>query len=312
MIKENLRVQILNGSLQDYKHHLAGCYKGFYITVTFSSPYYSVRINASPKNDATDTELHTFLEEFKHSHKHLSKAEILKHSILLTITSPNLRKNLSDVLNEIMKPVIDKLIDCAYISGCENCGSDANIPECYEINGTYHYLCSSCVHEVDKSLYENQQISKAQKSNLFAGLIGAFLGALLGCVLWIAIYRLGYIAGIAGAVIGICAMKGYEMLGKHLDKKGVIGCVVVMAAMIYFANRISWAWEAYSALGEYGYTFTECYRYLSEIIEASELTGAYFGDLAIGYVLTALSSFRHIKAAFQTSSGSYTFRKADK
>ena len=54
-------------------------------------------------------------------------------------------------------------------------------------------------------------------------MIGAFLGALLGCVLWIIIYRLGYIAGIAGAVIGICAMKGYEMLGKHLDKKGVIG-----------------------------------------------------------------------------------------
>lgn len=138
-----------------------------------------------------------------------------------------------------------------------------------------------------------QQVTKAQKSNLFSGFIGAFLGALLGCVLWIIIYRLGYIAGIAGAVIGICAMKGYEMLGKHLDKKGVIGSVVIMVVMIYFANRISWAWEAYYALKEYGYTF-------------------YFRDLAIGYLLTVLSSYRNIKAAFQTSTGSYTFKKADK
>lgn len=312
MIKENIRCQILNGSLQDYKHHLAGCYNGFYITMTFSSPYYSVRINASPKNDETDTGFHTFLEEFKRSHKHLSNAEIFQHLILLTVTGPNLRKNLPDVLNEIIKPVIDQLLNCSYTSGCENCGSNASVPECYEINGTYHYLCESCVHEVDKSLYENQQVSKAQKSNLAAGLIGAFLGALLGCVLWIAIYRLGYIAGIAGAVIGICAMKGYEMLGKHLDKKGVVSSVVIMVVMIYFANRISWAWEAYSALGEYGFTFTDCYRSLSEILEVNEVTGAYFGDLAIGYLLTLLSSFRYIKAAFQTSTGSYRFKKADR
>lgn len=312
MIKENIRSQILNGSLQDYKRHLAGCYKGFYITVTFCSPYYTVRINAALKSDETNADLNAFLQELKHSHKHLSKTEIFKNSILLTVTSPNLRKNLPDVLNGIVNPAIDYLSNHFYTSGCENCGSNESTLECYEINGTYHYLCGSCVQEVDKSLYENQQVSRAQKSSLIAGLIGAFLGALLGCVLWIVIYRLGYIAGIAGAVIGICAMKGYEILGKHLDKKGVVSCVMIMVVMIYFANRISWAWEAYSALGEYGFTFTDCYRALLDILELNELTGAYFGDLAIGYLLTAVSSFRYIKAAFQTSSGSYRFKKADR
>lgn len=312
MIKEKLRSQILNGTLQDYKHHLAGRYRGFYITVTFISPYYSVRINASAKNAEGNTALHTLLEGLKHSHKHLAKAEVLEHAIILTIKCPSLGKNFPDILNGIIDPVVNHLISYSYISGCENCGSAASILECYEINGTYHYLCESCAHEIDKSFHENQQVTKAQKSNLFSGLIGALLGALLGCILWVIIYRLGYIAGIAGAVIGICAMKGYEMFGKHLDKKGVIGSVVIMVVMIYFANRISWAWEAYHALKEYGFTFSDSYRSLAEILEASELTGSYFRDLAIGYFLTVLSSFRNIKAAFQTSTGRYTFKKADK
>lgn len=80
---------------------------------------------------------------------------------------------------------------------------------------------------------------------------------------------------MAGAVTGICAMKGYEMFGKHLDKKGVIGSVFIMVVTIFFANKIAWAWEAADALSKYGYTFSGCYRALGEILETSDLTGSY-------------------------------------
>ena len=70
------------------------------------------------------------------------------------------------------------------------------------------------------------------------------------------IYRLGYIAGIAGAVTAICALRGYELLGGHLDRKGVIISTVMMMVMIFFANRLSWTWDAYDALNDEGYTFS--------------------------------------------------------
>lgn len=139
------------------------------------------------------------------------------------------------------------------------------------------------------------------KSNLAAGIVGAFLGALIGCVLWIIIWKLGYIAGIAGFVIGVCALKGYEMLGKSLDIKGAIATVIIMIAMIFFANKLAWSIDAYEALKDYGWTFFDIFRELDYILEESELTSAYTKDLIIGYFLTALSSFKLIIGAFSSA-----------
>lgn len=82
-----------------------------------------------------------------------------------------------------------------------------------------------------------------------------------------------------------------------------------MVIMIFFANKLAWAWEAYDALKEYEFTFFDCFQYLNEILADSELTGSYWGDLAIGYVLTALSSFRNIINAFKASVGSYSVKQ---
>ncbi len=312
MIKEKLRAQILGGSLQDYKMHLAGTYRGFYITVNFVSPQYIVRINASSPNDEGNAALKSFAEQQKAANKHLNKVDIYNHAIVLYIKVPNLAKNLPNVINSAVEPIINYMISGAYSSGCENCGNATEQIACYEINGLHHYICEGCVGEIQGALQEKQDVTKSQKSNLVPGLVGAFLGSLIGCILWVLIYRLGYIAGLAGAVTGICAMKGYEMFGKHLDKKGVIGSVVIMVIMIFFANKIAWAWEAADALSEYGYRFSDCFRAFGEILAASDLTGSYYGDLAIGYVLTLVASYRNIINAFRTSTGSYTIKKADK
>lgn len=309
MVKEKLRVKILDGSLQDYKTYLAGIYKGFYIIAEFRQPYYMVSINATSANDANNEMLSAFLLQHKGTVKQLAKAEANAHSVSLSVAAPNLQKNLPDVLNNSISPIINYLVNGNYTSGCENCGDNMQQLHCYEINGLHHYICETCSKEIEASLQEKQVNIKMRKSQFIPGLIGAFLGALLGAALWILVYRLGYIAGLAGAVTAICALKGYEMFGKHLDKKGVICSIIIMIAMIFFANKIAWAWEAFDALSEYGYTFSDCYRYLGDILEASELTGSYYGDLGIGYFLTLICSLGNIINAFKTSAGSYTMKK---
>ena len=102
--------------------------------------------------------------------------------------------------------------------------------------GDAHILCNNCRGELEVALQNYQQQKRSEKSRLVPGLVGAFLGSLIGCALWVVIYRLGYIAGIAGAVTAICAMKGYEMLGGHLDRKGVAGSAIIMVVMIYFCQ----------------------------------------------------------------------------
>ncbi len=147
-----------------------------------------------------------------------------------------------------------------------------------------------------------QPVVEKPKSNLIAGLVGAFLGSLIGAALWVIIYKVGFIAGIAGAVTTICAMKGYEMFGKSLDKKGVICCVLIAVITIFLANRICWAWlllDEYVAEG-YEITFFDIFP-ITESCLTTEGLGYYAKDLLIGYALTIWASYKDIINAFKSA-----------
>lgn len=309
MLKEKIRAEILGGALQDYKQHMSGSCKGYYVVIEPQQAQYAIKINAYAEDDENNAKLATYLTQKKEEVKEILDVKVGAHYFVLYVKMPNLAKNIPGVVNGVVEPILQYLRTNYYVSGCESCGNTQSVPESYEINGGHHYLCSECAKEVNAALEENQQNMKTKKSKFIPGLVGAFLGSLIGAVLWIIIYRLGYIAGIAGLVTGVCALKGFELLGGHVDRKGVIGSVIIMLVTIFFANKIAWSWEAYIALKEYEYTFSDCFRYLGEILEASELTGSYYADLIIGYVLTFVSSFRNIIAAFKASGGDYTMKK---
>lgn len=308
MYSEKIRSQILDGCLADFPGRLSGIYRGYYVSVQNRNGQFEVKVNASSEQDVNNAGLSRFLANRKTVSKQLLDVQIYTYMVRLLIKGPNLAKNIPTVLNEELMPLFSYLASNGYLSGCEQCGKSDTYVSCYEVNGDAHTLCQNCRGELENALRSHQQQKRTEKSNLVPGLVGAFLGSLIGCVLWVLIGRLGYIAGIAGAVTGICAMKGYELLGKHLDRKGVIGSVIVMIVMIFLANKISWAWEAYSALGDYDWTFSECFRELGFILDSSDLMGSYYADLIIGYLLTAVCSIRSIITAFRTSGGDYTIK----
>lgn len=311
MFNKKICKEILGGCLTDYKKYLSGYYKGFYIMLELIGNRYLITINASSANDPDNQNLKAYLEKHKESIKQLTDITVYPHHVKLYYTAPALIKKMPVTVNTIVEPIINYLIAGRYTSGCQTCGTTTEQISCYEVNGTHHYICNSCSQTIEESLRNQQQDILLKKSNLLGGLVGALLGSLIGCVLWVVIYNLGYIAGIAGAVTGICAMKGYEMLGGSLDKKGVIGSVVIMIIMIFFANKTAWAWDAYSVYKDYGITFFECFRGIGELITESDLTAVYYGNLAAGYLLTALASFGTIKSALKESTGSYSVKKVN-
>lgn len=310
MLNEKLRSKVLDGCLNNSKTYLYGSYKGFYLTIQSDTGQYIIRINASSPFSDNNAQLNAFLQRQKELSKKITNAAAYPNFLTLTLKGPALAKNVPDTLNSHIIPIIDHLVNNQYRSGCEYCGTTEEALACYEINGKTHYLCDACKGDIHAALQEKQEEISAQKSNLAAGLVGAFLGSLIGCILWVLIYKLGYIAGIAGAVTGICAMKGYELLGGHLDKKGVIGSVVIMIIMIYFANKLAWSWEVYDAFKDYGIRFSDVYKGLFEVLTEYELMGSFYGDLAIGYLLTAVASFRSIFNTLKASTGSYTMKKS--
>ena len=139
-------------------------------------------------------------------------------------------------------------------------------------------------------------------SNIALGLVGALIGALIGAALWIVIYQLGYIAGIAGAAIIGFSIKGYVILGRNIDMKGLVFCAVLSIITIYFSHRaafaISYMRTMNEALGSHMSfitAFTNLDKFMETMDAASQALGigdsvtvAYWRDLVVGYVLSAV------------------------
>ncbi len=146
-------------------------------------------------------------------------------------------------------------------------------------------------------------------SNLVLGIVGAVIGALIGAALWIGIYQLGYVAGIAGAAIIGFSIKGYDLLGKRIDTKGVIICVVLSIATIYLSHRAAFSISYMRTMNEYfdthisfATTFANLDKYMKALDTVSQALGegdsvmvAYWRDLFVGYVLSAVVGIPMVK-----------------
>ncbi len=129
---------------------------------------------------------------------------------------------------------------------------------------------------------------KKRRENVAAGLVGAFLGSLIGVACTVIIGQMGYVASISGLVMAVCALKGYEMLGGTLSKKGAVISSVLILLMTFFAHRLTWAIAIASEL-EWG--VLESYRSISHLLERGMLEStAYWGDLAMLYLFTLLGA----------------------
>lgn len=310
MLGNKLCSRLLDGNMTDHKNYISGTCKGFYVTVnTTANGMFSFQISAHSEDDPENAALREFLESYKSTNKQIQSVKVYHNSVTIVSTRTFLAKKIPAHLNEAIMPVIDFLVNHNYLSGCMQCGTqDAQI-ECYEINGVHHYLCESCVSKTETELFDRKQEILSRKSKLLPGIVGALLGSMIGCLVYFLLWQIGYIAAAAGLVTAICAFKGYAMLGGVVDKKGVFACILVMIFAVFFANQLVWAYDAYSVYKEEGFTFFECFRLLRQIIALSDLTGAYYGNLAIAYILTAVGSLGSIINVFKSSTGSYKVKK---
>ena len=87
----------------------------------------------------------------------------------------------------------------------------------------------------------NQMTSAEVKEKVAGGILGAFLGTLIGAICIVLVNQFGYIASISRVVMGVCALKGYQILGKKMSLKGIIICVILMLLMVYISNWFSYA-----------------------------------------------------------------------
>ena len=309
MYSEKVRAELLGGALADHKNHYAGYCRGYYMTVVPQAEGYRVTVNASTPNDPGNAALYAFLERARGENKKIASVGVSPYRFFVVIKAVVSQKKIPEQINGVMDPILGYIANQGYTTGCGCCGTTAATLSCWQANAEILQMCDPCAAQMEQELKNNQKAVKAKKSNFVGGLVGALLGALIGSVVWIIINRLGYIAGVAGLVMVVCAMKGYSLMGGTLDRKGVIVSVLISVVMVYLANKIGWTWAAHNELKEYGLSFFDVFRNLEAILKEVDLMGSYIKDLVIGYLLTAVASFLYIRNALRESTGGFTFKK---
>lgn len=136
--------------------------------------------------------------------------------------------------------------------------------------------------------------------NVPMGLLGALVGAALGGASIILLSQLGYIASISGVILAFCTLKGYELLGKCLSKKGIAVCVILMLITPFLADWIDWAIFLMRDMPEYDLSILDSCILLGELMTEGYVDMfEYVKNLGMIYLFVALGAVGTLKRAIK-------------
>lgn len=168
--------------------------------------------------------------------------------------------------------------------------------------------CSNCGNEIESGAMKCMACGQAvpvetgteRNENVVTGLVGACIGAVIGGISIILLSQLGYIASVSGLILAVCTLKGYELLGGGLSKKGIAVSIILMLVTPYLADRIDWAIVLTQQWVDYGVTFGESFALIPELVaEGAIEQGEYIKNLLMIYGFAVLGAFSTLKNTFK-------------
>lgn len=160
---------------------------------------------------------------------------------------------------------------------CENCGAPVNAqPEAPQVPE---------IHE--------------KPENVLTGVVGAIIGALLGAGAIILLSQIGVVASLSGLVLAVCTLKGYELLGGKLSKRGIFICCLLMAVTPYIADRMDWAIVICREFASEGVTFGVAFAAVHDVIAEADMVGQYLWNLLLIYLFVVMGAFGTLKGLFK-------------
>lgn len=240
-----------------------------------SSYPYQFSVNVSAKNDQnvlTKKECKQFAKENKTVASLILKGNLFTMFIKGKGNQSKLRENVMEALNAFTA----FLQTNRYQNCCQACGKTEDTDVC-GIGSSHMLLCEECFVAMGQNAALKEQQKAVRKENVIGGIVGALLGTLLGVGCIILLSQAGYVAALSGIVMAVCTLKGYELLGGRISRKGVIICVLLMLVMTYVGDRLDWA---IMIMRELETDLATSYQIVPILLQESVIDGAsYWGNL---------------------------------
>ena len=263
----------------------------------------SVSFNGNPV-DSEENEL--VWDEFKsESLPNLSTLSINQYLVSFVVKGAMRKSKTIEKLQTLITDLVAFLETHHFVQVCAYSGQEGPVglyqlgDSIFLINEeSYQLLKSNLQIEVDS--YQNQ------KENVLLGAVGALLGALIGGAVALFIARLGYVAMVAGIVLGICTIKGYEILGRKVSRKGIVISSIWMVITVFLVNQIDLAMEVVAKLGvEFAFAF----RVVNDLIFSGHFPDNYFYNLAMLAVFTLVGAGVSISSVWSSHKTTGIVRK---
>ncbi len=178
-------------------------------------------------------------KQFKRENKPVSSLTQNGSIIAMKLKNYSNINTLKENLDHAMNALVNLLHAEGFKNCCQICGKE-NPSTCY-VSGSYMHLCSDCFSKVQHGTSMDYSQKQSKSENVIGGIVGALLGSLLGVLSIIVFSQMGYVAVLSGVILAICTLKGYELMGGKLSKKGIVISIILMIVMTYVGDRIDWA-----------------------------------------------------------------------
>lgn len=273
-----------------------GEYEGYHVYLTrANNNSYSFAVNFS-LNKAGELPQQDEVKRVVKESKDIIDCVIQGYQVVYTLRGGMTVAKTAEKVGPSLQTITSFLQQLGYQDACALCGKSDPTVSLYTVSGAPAILCDDCFKKQQEAVNIHAREQGNVKENVLSGTVGAFLGSLIGAGAIILLGQFGYVAAISGIVMAICAIKGYELLGKKLSTKGIIISSVIMIVMVYVGNRIDWSISVANYYTDVDLFYA--FRILPDLIREGYLEASqYYGNLAMVYLFTAIGAVPTIISA---------------
>ena len=128
---------------------------------------------------------------------------------------------------DLAERVDQNLKDHKAVHVCHRCGSEHNLHVCLH-DEEADVICGDCFAEIQSHPQEHKSDP--------AGILSEILALAIPCILWVMLHGQGYIVSLLGIVFGMASFKGFEALGRYVDRKGWLMLVLTDLIGLFIAQ----------------------------------------------------------------------------
>ncbi|WP_293882981.1 hypothetical protein [Streptococcus sp. A12] len=265
----------------------------FLLRETDTKNVFTIAISVS-RDDAEEaaTQLHQMVKDSSVLKSISLNQYVTTFTVKAGMTKAKTNENVRQALTEILQ----FLQTNGFYTVCGYSG-EKGLVGLYQIGDSLFLMNEDSFQELSTQLKIETDSYNSQKENVLLGTVGAFIGAIIGGAVTLFIARLGYVAFYAGFILGICVVKGYEILGKKFSKLGAVISSILLLVTIVLVHQFDYALEAVKQLGV---DFSDGFDLINTLVLNGEAPEKYFFNFFMLAVFTIIGGGVAISSALST------------